>query len=258
MAITLDRQVETRVCPGCGAPFAVLRGSFAHDGSPCGFYLIALHDHSPDGRRAHMAVTLLDEAEVDPRPRSVAVEVFTTPGHLGYRLIPWCDSPLGREAGLGKLLDPGDARDTLQFFGVAERDVKDVPEVGDYFGLRTARRNEFSNPVAALDGLPGFRRALMGLAALVSGGVAGLAGTGILYAVFVHPALLGRGLASTLGGSFLIVALFLALVWVRLWFGPRRWLDRAIDRMFLRNYIYIISIAVLVMIFATWVMIRGR
>jgi hypothetical protein len=96
----------------------------------------------------------------------------------------------------GKLFDPGEARNTLQFFGVAERVVKDLPEVRGYFGRRTARRNELSNPVAALDDLPGFRRALMGFAALVSGAVAGLAGTGIL------PALPGRGLASTLGVAF--------------------------------------------------------
>jgi hypothetical protein len=136
MTITLDRQTVTQACPDCGVLFSVVRGSVYHDGSPCGLYLIALHGHSPDGRLAHLAVTLLDQAEVEPRPRAVALDVFTMTGQFGFRFVPWSDSPWGGEAYLGELHDPTEARSSPyrgRFFEVAERVVEDLPEVRDYF-----------------------------------------------------------------------------------------------------------------------------
>ena len=105
--------------------------------------------------------------------------------------------------------------------------------------------DELSNPVAALDGLPRYRRVLIGLAAAVSGLFAGLVGVVVLYVTLMARQGASPWISSALGAGLLIVALFMALVWFRLWFGPREWLDRAINRLFRRSYGYLLWAVIL-------------
>jgi hypothetical protein len=115
--------------------------------------------------------------------------------------------------------------------------------------VNTRHEEELFNPVAALDGLPRWRRMLVGLAAVVSGLFAGLAGVVVLYGTLIARKAASPWFSSALGGSLLIVALYLCLVWLRLWFGPREWLDRAVNRLFLRSYVYLIWAIVLLLVF---------
>jgi hypothetical protein len=115
--------------------------------------------------------------------------------------------------------------------------------------VSASRQAELTNPVAALDGLPLYRRALMGLAAGVSALFAGLAGAAVLYATLTAQNGTSPWISTALGGGLLLVALFMGMVWLRLWFGPRPWLDRAINRIFWRSYGYLLVSVVLLMVF---------
>jgi hypothetical protein len=117
---------------------------------------------------------------------------------------------------------------------------------------------ESFNAAAALERLPRFRQVVTGFGALVSAGFAGLSGTAILFAVFTNRAgrAPARWLLPAIGGGLLIVALFMVLVWLRLWFGPRPWLDRTINRIFWRSYGYLLLAVISLLVYVTRVLIR--
>ena len=116
--------------------------------------------------------------------------------------------------------------------------------------MNPSHKAELSNPVAMLDGLPLYRRLLMGLAAAVSALVASLVGTAICYVTLMGGDV-SPWISSTLGGGLLLVAVFMGLVSARLWFGPHEWIDRAINRLFLRSYMYLLWAVILLMAFAS-------
>lgn len=115
--------------------------------------------------------------------------------------------------------------------------------------MKGRSNNELINPAGALDGLPRYRRLLIGLGAAISGFVAGLCGSAIFYVTLAARKPVSPWISSALAISLLVVALFMILVWWRLWFGPRAWLDRMINRMFLRTYFSLVWVILLLMAF---------
>jgi hypothetical protein len=116
--------------------------------------------------------------------------------------------------------------------------------------------NQFINPAGALDRVPRYRRVLIGLCA----GITALF-SGLLGGLFVYGSIVGRQgvrlwLASFAGTALLVVAFFMSLVWLRLWFGPREWIDRAINKVFMKVYVYLMLLVVGVMVVATAVMAK--
>jgi hypothetical protein len=115
--------------------------------------------------------------------------------------------------------------------------------------MKSDRENELANPVAALDGLPLYRRVPMGCAAMVSGIFAGVIGGATLHVTFATDREVNPWVATIVGPGLLVVGLFMVLVWLRLWFGPREWLDRTINRLFMRSYGYLVLVVVSLMVF---------
>ena len=116
--------------------------------------------------------------------------------------------------------------------------------------MGTNRDDELSNPVAPLDDLPVYRRILVGLAAAFSGLFAALVGSMILHATLVVRQKGNPWISATMGWGLLVVAFFLTLVWYRLWFGPRDWLDRTINRLFLRCHYDLVLITLFLIVAA--------
>lgn len=125
--------------------------------------------------------------------------------------------------------------------------------------MTPSRQSDLPNPFSALDHLPRFRRFLMGFAALVSGVFAGLLGSLIFYWLFTNPARLGprSWIATTYGVGLLSVAFFMILIWARFWFGPREWLERAIIRIFLRSFVYLLLAVCSLFVVVAIVLIKG-
>jgi hypothetical protein len=136
MPITLDKQVVTQHCSGCGENFCVVRGSAFANGEPIGLYLIALHGHNPSGRLGHLAVAVLDRSRSEPTPHAMAMDVTTSAENYGFSIVEWSESPWQDEAYLGRMLDRQSVSTSIHkglFFQIAERVVDDLPEVRDYF-----------------------------------------------------------------------------------------------------------------------------
>lgn len=136
MGITIDAQTFTQTCPGCGADFTVVRGAAYEGGRGRGLYLIALHGHSPEGRLAHLAVALLDDAGGEQVPLAAAMDVTATPEQFRYSLVEWEWSPWRGEEYLGQMLAPDVVRASplrAEFFRLATAVVNDNPEVQSYF-----------------------------------------------------------------------------------------------------------------------------
>jgi hypothetical protein len=135
--ISLDKQVVSRHCPGCGVDFTVVQGSVYDGDEPCGLYLIGLHGHSPQGRLAHLAIAVLDRTGEEPHPYAAALDVIALPDQLGFSAVDWGSSPWRGERYLGEMLDREQALTSPHrptFFHIAEHVVRDLSEVQAYFG----------------------------------------------------------------------------------------------------------------------------
>jgi len=93
--------------------------------------------------------------------------------------------------------------------------------------------------ITDLDAIPPYRRWLIGFGALTSAVPAAFFGVAFNL---VH----GQNLAIRivkgigLGTGLLCVAAFMLLVWLRLWFGRRKWIDSALSVLFGRTYVYLL------------------
>jgi hypothetical protein len=118
--------------------------------------------------------------------------------------------------------------------------------------------SEFVNPAGALNRVPRYRRILIGLCAGISALFISLFGGVFVYLSIVHWQGGPAWIASCIGAALLIVAFFMALVWLRLWFGSREWIDRAINRVFVKVYVYLMLLVIALLVVATVVMARGK
>ena len=102
-----------------------------------------------------------------------------------------------------------------------------------------------SHAIADLDTMPPYRRWLMGLGALTSALPAAFFGVAFILARVQNPVVrIVKGMG--LGTGLLCVAAFMLLVWLRLWFGKRKWLDSALSLLFGKTYVYLlISVCIL-------------
>src|SRR5687767_12368584 len=85
--------------------------------------------------------------------------------------------------------------------------------------------NEFRNPAGALDRVPFYRRVLVGLAVGITSLFSGFFGVAFIYVSIVGRQGGKHWFASFAGAALLAISFFMSLVWLRLWFGPRRWLN---------------------------------
>lgn len=59
MHLGLDSiKIAERGCEQCHQPFRQITGAIFGDGQPIGFFMVALHGHSPEGRLAHLAMAV--------------------------------------------------------------------------------------------------------------------------------------------------------------------------------------------------------
>lgn len=94
------------------------------------------------------------------------------------------------------------------------------------------------DPAKELNSLTPFERFTCGLGALSSSVAAAFFGAGLIDGAVngkVHWTITCTGL----GGGLLAVSAFMFLVWMRLWFGGRPWLDAAINNLFWKVYFYL-------------------
>jgi hypothetical protein len=127
----------TQFCDPCRLAFYVVRGSAFEDQRPFGLYLAALHGHSPGGKLAHLAVSVLDFGQPDAGPTAFAIEVSATRTEFRHTLVDWAGSPWARESYLGRMLNRTEALESPLkplAFQVADRVLGDIPEVQAYFG----------------------------------------------------------------------------------------------------------------------------
>jgi hypothetical protein len=90
-----------------------------------------------------------------------------------------------------------------------------------------------------LDEIPSRRRWLVGLGALISVVPAAFFGVAFIVAPARNvPLMLLKTIE--LGPGLLCVAAFMFLVWLRLWFGKRQWIDSTLQFLFPRAYIYLV------------------
>jgi len=137
MHLALDNIKRTeKYCEQCSEPFYQLTGATFGDGQPIGFFMIALHGHSPEGRLAHLAMAVCSP---QGEAASACLAVTASGRNFHYRFLDWHDSPWNSED-LDNMLD----RDAVlqspfqpTFLQTAERVVRDVPEVSDYFSDET-------------------------------------------------------------------------------------------------------------------------
>ena len=132
----LDKQTVLNFCPECSANFTVVRGSAYDDGEGIGLYLIALHGHSPQSKLAHLAIALKVQGTSTATAEAAAMDVVPSFNQIGFSLVNWDLSPWCNETYLGRMLSPGEVRESAkrdEFFHVASHVVKDVEEVVDYF-----------------------------------------------------------------------------------------------------------------------------
>lgn len=106
--------------------------------------------------------------------------------------------------------------------------------------------------------IPRVRRVPIGLAALISTAYFGFVGAVVVYADLVGR--LGGGLAvwALLGTALLGISVCMMLVWLRLWFGPRAWLDRMLSRMLLRSSGALLTMTALILVCAALILWVGR
>jgi hypothetical protein len=133
MHLALDRtkRIE-KLCEQCSESFSQITGSIFTDGQPLGFYMIALHGHSPEGRLAHLAV-----AVCSPEGDAASAAILVTAGSetFYFRFLDWSDSPWKSEDIENKL----DRNAALQsqfrgtFLRAAEQIVREVPEISEHF-----------------------------------------------------------------------------------------------------------------------------
>ena len=137
MHLALDSIKTTeRSCEQCHQPFPQITGAIFADGQPIGFFMLALHGHSPEGRLAHLAMAICN---LQGEAASAALVVTASGRNFRYRFLDWRDSPwssedlenmLDREAVLQSPFRP-------TFLHAAEHVVRDVPEVSQYFSDET-------------------------------------------------------------------------------------------------------------------------
>jgi ClpA/ClpB-like protein len=126
------------------------------------------------------------------------------------------------------------------------RDGSIVPRKPTVTFVNLKPANELADPAGTLDSVPLVRKAIMGFYALISGCFFGLLGIGLVGgAIATGPA---RGVwtwqtvvIQAVGAGLLTFSVFLLLVWLRLWFGRRAWLDRMINRLFWRVYFILMA-----------------
>jgi hypothetical protein len=134
--ITLERQVGQQRCEVCDADFAVVSGSVLEDGHPFGSFIVGLHGHLTEGRRAQLAVALLDRREPEASPIAVALDVSATPREFRMSVVDWAESPWAGETYLGKMLDKADVVDNRLrpvVLDMVNRVLSELPEVRSYF-----------------------------------------------------------------------------------------------------------------------------
>ena len=124
--------------------------------------------------------------------------------------------------------------------------------------MNAGHKDDLSNPVAALDDLPRYRRVLVGAAAAFSSLFAALVGAVVLYFTFTAKRGPNPWISSAFGAGLLTVALFMALVTLRLWFGSREWLDRTINRIFVRSYFSLLWAVIVLMAIVAITLSAGR
>jgi hypothetical protein len=131
LALNNIKQTERR-CEPCSESFHEITGAIFGDGQPLGFFMIALHGHSPEGRLAHLAMAVCSLAG-DAASAALAVSAGTE--GVVYRFLDWHDSPWNSQD-LDNMLD----RDAVlqspfrpTFLHAAEHVVRDIPEVSGYF-----------------------------------------------------------------------------------------------------------------------------
>jgi hypothetical protein len=92
--------------------------------------------------------------------------------------------------------------------------------------------------ITALDAISPYRRWLIGFGALISAVPAAFFGVAFILARSQNVAIrILKGLG--LGTGLLCVAAFMLLVWVRLWFGRRMWIDAALSALLGATYVYL-------------------
>ena len=142
------------------------------------------------------------------------------------------------------------------------RDGMIVPRKPTVTFVNLKPANELADPAGTLDSVPLVRRAIMGFYALISGCFFGLLGIGLVGgAIATGPA---RGVwtwqtfvIQAVGGGLLTFSVFLLLVWLRLWFGRRAWLDRTINRLFWRVYFLVMAAFVVFTVVRIAIWLRG-
>ena len=98
-------------------------------------------------------------------------------------------------------------------------------------------RKDLGDPVSAsVDGLRRSLQVLMGLVAAGTSLFVAFVGVLVFWIALVERQSTFPLLSAAPGLGLVVGALFMALMWVRLWFGPCRWLDPAIDQLFLKRY----------------------
>jgi hypothetical protein len=133
MQLTLNHIKTTeKRCEQCSELFEEVRGAFFGDGQPIGFFMIALHGHSPEGRVAHLAMSVCSLAG---DAASVALAITASTENFHYRLLDWHDSPWNSED-LENMLDRDAALRSefrTTFLHAAEHVSRDLRSISEFF-----------------------------------------------------------------------------------------------------------------------------